>query len=80
MSPAFFVPQKSDMPTGLVIIIDDQQRVRLTLQALVEAEGFAVLSYGSAEEFLADLPRAARSCLLVDVQMPGMNGLELQQS
>lgn len=67
------------MSGDLVIIIDDQDRVRLILETLLEGERFTVRSYASAEEFLADIPKAARACLLVDVQMPGMNGLELQQ-
>lgn len=67
------------MQADLVIIIDDQDRVRLVLETLLEGEGFAVRSFASAEEFLANMPKATRACLLVDVQMPTMNGLELQQ-
>lgn len=67
------------MPGDLVIVIDDQDRVRLALGALLQTAGFAVRTYASAGEFLANMPKAARSCLLVDVHMPAMNGLELQQ-
>jgi two-component system response regulator FixJ len=62
-----------------VIVVDDDDAVRDSLQALLETAGFAVRLYGSAREFIANCPSAEQGCLLLDVQMPGMDGLTLQE-
>jgi two-component system response regulator FixJ len=61
-----------------VHVIDDDEAVRDSLSALLESMGFAVATYGSAEAFLA-APAASGGCIVVDVRMPGMGGLELQE-
>ncbi len=60
-----------------VHIIDDDDAVRDSLAVLLEIRGVPVVTYGSAEAFLAALAKGAEGCVVTDVQMPGMNGLEL---
>jgi two-component system response regulator FixJ len=62
-----------------VIVIDDHESVRVSLKALLETDGLLVKDYATAETFLADMPRVKGDCLIVDVRMPGMSGLELQE-
>ena len=63
----------------LICVVDDDEALRDSLRWLLESEGFRVSVYTSAERFLSgSLPREA-SCLLLDVRMPGLSGLELQQ-
>jgi FixJ family two-component response regulator len=70
------------MPEGraskLIAIIDDDEAMQDSLRDLMEAAGIAARSFGCAEEFLeSDLHRKA-ACLIVDVRMPKMSGLQLQ--
>jgi two-component system, LuxR family, response regulator FixJ len=62
-----------------VYVVDDDEAVRDSLSALLESKGYAVGSLGSAAEFLALAPSLPAGCLIVDVRMPEMDGLELQQ-
>jgi len=63
----------------IISIVDDDNSVRESLQGLIRSVGFAVEVFASAEEFLnSDHLRNTR-CLILDVRMPGMNGLELQR-
>jgi FixJ family two-component response regulator len=66
----------SDKPP-VVVIIDDDAPVCLSLRLLLETAGLRVRTYSSAESFLRDLHPERRGCLLVDVRMPGMSGIEL---
>lgn len=62
----------------IVFIVDDDVSVRESLQLLIQNEGWQAETFSSAQEFL-DRPRAALpSCLILDVSLPGLNGLELQ--
>ena len=62
-----------------VSVVDDDEPVRDSMRLLLESSGFAVRDYSSATEFLED-PRALDSCCLVlDLHMPGMNGIELME-
>ncbi|MGI9499780.1 MAG: response regulator FixJ [Geminicoccaceae bacterium] len=61
----------------LVYIVDDDDAVRDSLEALLVAEGFDVQGFGSAEAFLADGDPSAAGCCLMDVRMPGKDGLTL---
>ncbi|NJO38130.1 MAG: response regulator [Rhizobiales bacterium] len=61
----------------LIHVIDDDEAVRDSLEALLLAEGFAVMGFDSAEAFLIDGAASAAGCCLLDVRMPGMDGLTL---
>jgi two-component system response regulator FixJ len=61
----------------LIHVIDDDEAVRDSLEALLLAEGFAVMGFDSAEAFLTEGDAAAAGCCLLDVRMPGMDGLTL---
>ena len=63
---------------GLVYIVDDEPGMRKALTRLLVAEGFDVLSFASADEFLAAVRPAEPGCLVLDVAMPGTDGLALQ--
>lgn len=62
-----------------VYIVDDDEAVRRSLSQLLEAHDFSVRSFASAVEFLAVAPSLPAGCLIVDVRMPELGGLELQQ-
>jgi FixJ family two-component response regulator len=68
----------SDQDTKFVAIVDDDESVQSALQDLMEADGLSARCFGSAEEFLASGLQRRAACLLVDIRMPGMSGLELQ--
>jgi two-component system response regulator FixJ len=63
--------------SGHVHIIDDDEAVRDSLSVLLEAEGLPVTAYASASDFLAAVETAPGGCVVTDVRMPGMSGLEL---
>jgi two-component system response regulator FixJ len=65
------------MSEELVVVIDDHDGVRASIRALLESAGFAVKEYPSAVAYLAD-KGAGGDCLLVDLRMPQMSGLEFQ--
>ena len=62
----------------LVAIVDDDESVQRALQDLIESDGLFALCFGSAEQFLDSGARHKAACLIADVRMPGMSGLELQ--
>lgn len=63
----------------IVVGVDDDIRIRQSIESLVESAGFASLLFASAEEFLKSGKLAQISCLITDVRMSGMDGIELQQ-
>ena len=62
----------------LVAIVDDDDSVRGTLKELLRAAGFLSQTFESAEDFLGSGHRQDTACLITDIRMPGMSGLELQ--
>jgi two-component system response regulator FixJ len=65
------------MPPATVFVLDDDEAVRDSLQALLETQGYGVAAYASAEDFLDAYCPARLACALVDLKMPGMDGLAL---
>ena len=65
--------------TPVVNVVDDDESVRRSLQTLLEEVGIAVATFPSAEAFLQELREDSRGCILLDVRMPGMSGLDLQE-
>ena len=63
-----------------VILVDDDQSVRESLQWLIESVDLRVVTYGSAAEFIESFDPLAPGCLVLDVRMPGISGLELQEN
>ena len=62
----------------MVAVIDDDEAFRTALQRLLKAAGFPVRSFASAEDFLKSGQQHETGCLITDIRMPGMSGLDLQ--
>ena len=67
-------------PAALVFVVDDDASVRKSLSRLISEAGYRVQAYASPREFLARRPEPGPSCLVLDVRMPGVTGLALQQT
>jgi FixJ family two-component response regulator len=70
--------QMTKLLKDTIAVIDDDALVRQALEDCMESAGYAVEGFASAEEFLASGFFRDAACLIVDVQLPGINGLELQ--
>src|ERR1700732_978815 len=68
----------SKQSSKLIAIVDDDKSVQSALRDLVESEGLSTLCFGSAEQFLDSGAQRNAACLIADIRMPGMSGLELQ--
>ncbi|MGA2391650.1 MAG: response regulator [Candidatus Sulfotelmatobacter sp.] len=64
--------------TNLVAVVDDDDLLRVALRRLLKASGLAAISFESAEELLNSGRLSEIACLIADVRMPGISGLELQ--
>jgi FixJ family two-component response regulator len=64
---------------AMIAIVDDDKSVREATKSLVRSLGYQAATFGSAEEFLGSAQLKATSCLITDVRMPGMSGVELQE-
>jgi len=62
-----------------VFVVDDDRSTRESLSDLIRSAGFNVQAFGSAQEFLTSRRSDVPSCLVLDVQLPGLSGLDLQQ-
>ena len=65
--------------TQLIAVVDDDELLRVALRLLLKGAGFAVSLFGSAEEFLLSDQLSDVACLVADIRMPGMSGLDLQE-
>lgn len=68
-----------ERPRRIVAVVDDDDAVRDSVRFLLEAAGFHVIAFPSAESFLADREGVRCGCLLLDQHMPNVSGLELLQ-
>ena len=64
---------------ALIAIVDDDPSVREGLESLIRSAGWRVEKFASAQEFLARSGAEAPCCLILDLQMPGLSGLDLQK-
>lgn len=64
----------------VVFVVDDDEAMRDALDTLIKSTGMKTALYASADAFLADYDPQQPGCLVLDVRMPGMNGIELQQT
>jgi len=72
------LPGRELASTGLISVVDDDVWAREGLRDLIAAIGYDVRTFESAEEFVASGSIAETACLITDLNMPGMSGLELQ--
>ena len=68
----------SQQSSRFIVIVDDDRSVQVALQDLIESEGLSTLCFSSAEQFLDSGAQHTAACLIADIRMPGMSGLELQ--
>ena len=66
------------MDVPVISIIDDDELVRDAVKSLVRSLGYAAAGHASAEDYLRSNERGTSSCLITDIQMPGMSGADLQ--
>ena len=66
-------------PKPIVFVVDDDVSIRESLELLIHSAGWQPETFASAPEFLARPPALVPSCLVLDVRLPGLNGLELQK-
>jgi len=64
---------------GIVGIVDDDESVRMAIRSLLRSLGFKVETFGSAEDILGSARLDDIACLIVDLRLPGMSGVDLQQ-
>ncbi|WP_246737276.1 response regulator transcription factor [Nordella sp. HKS 07] len=62
----------------MISIVDDDESVREATKGLVRSLGYTAVTFGSAEEFLSSERMPETSCIIADVQMPGVSGVEMQ--
>ena len=65
---------------GTVYVIDDDESVQRALTRLIRSAGYEVISFSSADEFLQRRPADSPSCLVLDINMPGLTGMDLQDA
>jgi FixJ family two-component response regulator len=78
MAPVQIVGHGYSQGAELVAIVDDDESIRNALRGLMEEAGLRAQSFASAEEFLVSSQLHETACLIADIRMPGMSGLDLQ--
>ena len=75
------LPRLLEVPPSrpMVVVVDDDISVRESLELLIQSEGWEPALFESAQEFLAQLPTVVPSCLILDVNLPDLSGLDIQQ-
>src|SRR5580658_5154262 len=68
----------SERVPKMVAVVEDDESYRLAMQRLLKSAGFSVQSFSCAEEFLDSGRQQKTGCLIADIRMPGMSGLDLQ--
>lgn len=71
--------EETKMPQNTVFIVDDDPSVRDSLALLLSLRGYATSVFANAEDFLTSLQADWTGCVVADIRMPGMSGLELQE-
>ena len=66
--------------SGIIAIVDDDAPLREALGSVLNAAGFSTQVFATAEDFLSTAPRQNITCLVLDIRLPGMNGIELQRA
>src|SRR5258706_6736455 len=74
----YFATMAIQSKANLVAIVDDDDLVRSALQGMLKSVGLSSQAFASAEEFLKSGQQRQTACLITDIRMPGMSGLELQ--
>jgi len=70
---------KSSLRSGPVFIVDDEPAVLDGLRLMLSTFGYVCRTYASAEDFLAAVPAGSNGCVIADIRLPGMSGLDLQR-
>jgi FixJ family two-component response regulator len=74
----YVVTMATQTKAKLIAIVDDDELMRSALQSMLKSVGLSSLAFASAEEFLNSGQHQQTACLIADIRMPGMSGLELQ--
>jgi FixJ family two-component response regulator len=69
-----------DETDSMVVVIDDDPSFRRSTERLIRSVGYAVRSFGTATEFLGSRPPDVPACMVLDVRLPGLSGLDLQEA
>ena len=77
-APAEWKARGAPMSQGMVAIVDDDDVVREAMKSLMRSLGYNASTFGSADEFLKSEQVSKTSCLITDLHMPGLSGLDLQ--
>ena len=73
-----FASVSIEQNSKVIAIVDDDESLQVALRDLIESDGLSTLCFASAEQFLDSEARYYTGCLIADIRMPGMSGLELQ--